>query len=215
MSIRVVDTYASDELPDDLWGATWALATRRVRRLLNDVSIPPYIVSVELFTRLGAVDPSRVALFTVSGWDSSDNPRDVSTTVEAGPSDWLRQLCNVSLCQSAITAGVTGPNAHLVGGGEAFCHGLALASAVLEQGAATHALVVAFDVPRGDGACSRAAGLTLSFDSSTESGRSRLDVLDSFIPFESALVLADSCVAAVRAASRSDVLVENGAVRVG
>lgn len=134
-------------------------AGRKVFRLLERMSIPPFVVAHRLVRAVeGNIVPD-LALVVVSGWEPGvpdDLGRHADDTESRmhliakmqeliTPTRWLSGLPNNALCQIAITTGSLGPNMHLVGGGAAVAEALGLASDMLHRGSVPAALVVAFD----------------------------------------------------------------------
>lgn len=157
--IRVASAVHPDELGADAAARARGYAGRKVFRLLERMSVPPFVVAHGL---VATIEPDLVpdlALVVVSGWEpdvpdgigqhsgDTESRLDVVAKMQAliTPTRWLSGLPNNALCQIAVTTGILGPNLHLVGDGAAVIDALELASDLLLRGAATGAIVVAFD----------------------------------------------------------------------
>lgn len=139
-------------------------ASRKVLRFLDAASYAPFLAASSVYRADPFSPPEEVALYTVGGWDGampdqpffSDGTRASDAELSrhllenAGPIEWLRMLSNNPLCQVSIAVGFRGPNAHLVGGPDALSHVLAAAVTDLDRGAASQALIVAYDTAPRD-----------------------------------------------------------------
>ena len=181
--MRVVASIRAGELPDDLVGAARSFTSdRKIMRLLDRVSLAPFVACLEVLRRAPKIDRSRLALFTFSGWDasttipitfslagldtSSGNREDLVRRLcdASNPTEWLRHLANNTICQAAIAAGCTGPTYHVVGDGSSLETLFALAMETLRGDAVDTCVIVGFDAdlyPSGD-AAAIAAGLVLA-----------------------------------------------------
>jgi len=183
MSIAVAATLSVDELPDPA-AESRRLASRKVYRFLDGASLAPFVAAATVYARNPLCEPADVALYTVGGWDGDmpDQPFVPDGTAtddarlsrhileEANPGGWLKMLSNNALCQVSIATGFRGPNAHLVGDAGALWQVLATAAQDLESGAATLAVLVAYDPRPGEEhlpsqrSATRAAALSLSHE---------------------------------------------------
>ena len=206
MTVVVSAVVVPEDVPTDLRAAAKSLADRKVVRFLDEVSTPPFLVAMQLLRGPGStIDPATVGLFTTSAWegdvatptgleDASDPDRVVRYYLdESNPTDWLRAMPNDALCQAAIVGGIRGPNTHFVGGPAALMHCLVTAERAVADGAASAAIVVAFDRDRTT-ATVRAAGLLLELGS--EAGLTEAStVIDALDPGDGDAV--DALVASV------------------
>ncbi|MHB8464116.1 MAG: hypothetical protein ACYDH6_19635 [Acidimicrobiales bacterium] len=150
--------------PYDLQAEARRLAKdRKVVRLLDGVSNPPFVAALTAFASIeDEVNRDEVALFTVSSWepwlpeapaelvDADHHTRYKYCFGEAHqPTAWLRGLANNTLCQIAIAGRFRAANLHVVGRAAALGPVLELVSHALTMEGAAAALIVAFD-PAGD-----------------------------------------------------------------
>ncbi|NKY97189.1 hypothetical protein [Nocardiopsis alborubida] len=161
----VVDTFSSQELPEDLRSHAKSGVPRKVGRLLERAFYAPFIAARRLHERLGeGTDLERFALFTVSNWDPSIPVPDYATEeapdrVErlsrfymhpANPTDWLRRMPNNPLCNICITTGYRGATMHYTGGAESLSLLTTVAMSTLANGTSSGAMIIAFDLPSGN-----------------------------------------------------------------
>jgi hypothetical protein len=172
------DTFGAE--PDELRIRAKDLARdRKIMRLLDPLSIPPFVAAVQAFDAVDGLDPARTALFTVSSWepwmaspqlaavDGLSHAEVFQRLIDTNhPTEWLRAMANNTLCQIAIARKLRGPNLHVVGDASQLASLLALAALEL-GGTADAALLVAFDTDdvhrhdAPDDAPSRAAAVVL------------------------------------------------------
>jgi hypothetical protein len=157
--IRIAAAVHPDELDADAAAQARGYAGRKVFRLLERMSIPPFVVAHELVATVDAELVPDLALVVVSGWEpdvpdslgrhegDTESRLDLVARMQAliTPTKWLTGLPNNALCQIAVTTGILGPNLHLVGDGETVVDALELVSDLLHRGAAPGAIVLAFD----------------------------------------------------------------------
>jgi hypothetical protein len=147
------------DLPADLASEAKRLANdRKIVRLLDPVSMPPFVAALSTLHQAGALDLARLALYMVSecDYESPEPPASSTGTFplqpevarhyyeNGNPAAWLRSMPNSCICQTSIASGAHGPNLHLVGGGMSVRHALLLADAALRSGQASAALIVAY-----------------------------------------------------------------------
>lgn len=147
------------DLPEDMRGEAKRLANdRKIVRLLDPVSTPPFVAALITVNNLGGVDTSGMALYMVSECDyespeppSTDSgefpgPREVARHYyeNGNPAAWLRSMPNSCICQTSIVSGAHGPNLHLVGNAESVRHAVLLADVALRAERATAALIIAY-----------------------------------------------------------------------
>ncbi len=158
--VTILSSFLSSEQPDDPRPRLRQLADRKVTRFLEGPATAPFLAALEAYKRSGLSDPSEIALFTVSEWEPSvpepPTPTDGRSDSQAwlarhyqengNPSEWLRAMPNNALCQMAIAARFRGPNAHLVGWAPALRFAFLMAEQAMDRGAASAAVVVAYDV---------------------------------------------------------------------
>ena len=156
--VRVVGVFGPDELPDDLSGYARENAHRKVNRLLERISLAPFVAGHSLYRRLPIGDPDRVALLTVSGWDPDTvEPAPADGQLSAaelssfylhpkGIGDYLQRMPNNPICQLSIAAGFRGPNVHYTGEVESLTLMATVAACHLLDGSADCAMLLAFDV---------------------------------------------------------------------
>lgn len=150
--------------PPDVPTVARALAgDRKVFRMLDRLSMPPFVAALEAWRATTGLAPERTALFTVSGWEP-----DVPDLGDVVPGHWdervrfyrdrtssggmLRRMPNTVCCHVAVAGKLRGPNAHFVGDGTALVQVVELATVTLESGAVEAAVVVAFDAAEPVGA---------------------------------------------------------------
>lgn len=159
MRYRINAGYECPDHPSEVQALVRELASRKILRFLDAASYAPFLAATQVYRRDPVAAPAEVALYTVGGWDgnmpdqpslsdgSMDSDAELSRHIleQAGPVEWLRMLSNNPLCQVSIAEGFRGPNAHLVGGPDALAQVFAVAAADLHRGAASQALIVAYD----------------------------------------------------------------------
>jgi hypothetical protein len=164
--IRVIDMIANDELPAELRTTAKEQAGRKVIRMLDRISLAPFVAAMALNARQNWTDLDRVGLFTVSGWDpatpvpaslvrQSDSETAASLAIHyylhpPSVTDYLRRMANNAICQIAIATQFRGPNVHFTGGADSLALITALAASAISDKAAEAAVVIAFDPPDGD-----------------------------------------------------------------
>jgi beta-ketoacyl synthase-like protein len=169
------------------------VSDRKVVRLLDSRSAPPFVAGVEAVDSARVQDGDRTGLFTAS--DELDEPMAAAWTKMLGPdasalspaevfqrlmSDrlspviWLRSMGSNMLCQAAIARGLRGPSIHFVGDGETAAYALTMAVAALEEEQADVMVVVGFDFPASahpgdhDGTVAAAIALARADDQSRD-----------------------------------------------
>lgn len=158
ISLELVGGRTADGVSTTDWGALARdlARERKIVRLLDPVSLPPFVTALRAFD-MAPSDPSRTALFTISTWEPCVGP---ALPLEAGEptheqrfrahfenqqaTEWLRGLANNTLCQVAIARALRGPNLHVVGNAERLPDVLVLVHDALLRDADA-ALLVAFD----------------------------------------------------------------------
>ncbi len=161
--LTLIGGLTSAELKGDLSLIARTRGGRKIMRLLESMSIPPFATATELIGGHDDLDVAALALLTVSSWEP-DVPTDTvrhCRTLESreaqarhmqevvNPMQWLSAMPNNLLCQVATALGCHGPNAHWVGDGAALGLCLQFTEGLLSRGAAPAALVVTFDPPPG------------------------------------------------------------------
>lgn len=154
--VRVGDVVGCDELPEDNRGYAKANCGRKVFKMLDRMTIPPFVAGLLLYHRHEWADPDRAGVYTISGWDPA-------TPVPTGPMaalspadfylhppgvcDYLRRMPNNAICQLAIATQMRGPNVHFAGGAASLALLTSLAATAITDGAADATVIVAFDPP--------------------------------------------------------------------
>ncbi|WP_020667191.1 hypothetical protein [Amycolatopsis nigrescens] len=159
--IRVAGAFRPGELPDDLRRYAKENAHRKINRLLERVSLAPFVAGLSLYRREPVGEPDRVALLTVSGWDpDTPEPAEPAESSEAalsdfylhpkGVGDYLQRMPNNPICQLSIAGGFRGPNVHYTGGVDSLALMTTVAASHITDGSSDCALLVAFDVAEQD-----------------------------------------------------------------
>lgn len=204
---------------------------RKILRFLNPNSLPAFACAVEAASLLPDVDPQRLTLFTVSGWESMKEFAPAGLDGATGTRDELRRLFyntsnptfalsmlnNAPLCQAGIATRIQGPSMHVMGDGTAALRLLVIAAETFRENTAEAAIVVAFDVDGNGARASRARAIVLS--PNAQGARAALEVESpAAAGGNSAVATLSSCIdAAERLESDESVAVSFGdrvAVRV-
>lgn len=161
--LRVADCVAIRDRPDDVGAAARRFANRKVVRLLERVSLPPFVAAHLLLDRHPELEVADLGLVVVSGWEPGVpdwlSPHDgspdgfaqaVATLNElVTPTAFLAGHPNNLLCQIAVSTGQHGPNFHLVGDARSGLEALWLIGSLVDMGLAPAVLLVGFDPPPG------------------------------------------------------------------
>jgi len=213
----------ADELPAGLRTYAKEQAGRKVIRMLDRISLAPFVAAMALHARQDWPDLDRVGLFTVSGWDPAtpvpaqlvpQSPSETATSAAihyylhpAGVSDYLRRMPNNAICQIAIATQFRGPNVHFTGGADSLALITALAASAITDRAADAVVVVAFDPPEGDQAAlpddadSTAAAFVLAPAPSGIAVAGLLDDLDAAPPGSGAVAALQAWMTSQRSMS--------------
>lgn len=155
-------TYSSETLPD----MQREVGDRKILRFLSPITAAPFACAVRAIRALNGVDASRVALYTVSGWESmphaaslvkpgsADEDRAALSRAfyaSSNPTEWLRAFSNIALCQISIATGIRGPGMHVLGDGGDLLRFLSVAEETIRADNADVAVLVGFDVETEQG----------------------------------------------------------------
>jgi hypothetical protein len=159
--LSVADCVAIRDRPEDVAAAARSFASRKVVRLLERVSLPPFVAAHTLLGRHPEIEVADLGLVVLSAWEPGVPdwlPTHDGTLAGFGqaiarlnelvtPTTFLAGHPNNLLCQIAVSTGQHGPNFHLIGDARAGLEALDLISSLLALELAPAVLLVAFDTP--------------------------------------------------------------------
>lgn len=184
MSLFFVAGLASESSESLLSEVRQVVGDRKILRFLTPKSLPAFACAVEAASFIRDVDPQRITMFTVSGWESmkeftpSGMTKDVDSREElrrlyystSNPTSMLSMLNNAPLCQAGIATSIQGPCMHVMGDGADLLRMMMIASETFREGTADAAILVAFDVESSsEEYVSRARAIVLRRDAQSSS----------------------------------------------
>lgn len=211
MSLFFVDSLANDSSESLRSEVREIVGDRKILRFLSPQTLPAFACAVQAANLIQGIDPKRITLFTVSGWESlkefvpsghdpEEKSRDKLRRLfysASNPTTALSMLGNAPLCQAGIATKIQGPSMHVMGDGADFFRLMVIAGETFREDTAEAAILVAFDVEAAESdVVSRARAIVLSPNAS--GARASVDVLSPVAARDTlAIAAVESCIDAV------------------